>query len=88
MQTARKSFNLTSVAALVITTDALPLAVVGATYSVQLAATGGVLPYTWSLGSGTVLPAGLTLEASGLITGTPTESGNFAPIIQVVDSAS
>ncbi len=38
-------------------------------YSVQLNATGGRAPYTWSL-AGFQLPDGLTLNASGLISGT------------------
>ncbi len=46
--------------------------------------TGGVPPYTFSIGSGT-LPAGLTLNTStGAVTGTPTASGTFT--IKVTDS--
>ena len=46
--------------------------------------TGGVAPYTFSIGSGT-LPAGLTLNTStGAVTGTPTASGTFT--IKVTDS--
>jgi hypothetical protein len=45
--------------------------------------TGGVAPYTFSVGTGT-LPAGLTLNAStGAITGTPTATGTFT--IKVTD---
>jgi hypothetical protein len=43
--------------------------------------TGGVAPYTFSIGSGT-LPAGLTLNTStGAVTGTPTASGTFTIIV-------
>ncbi|MGB8012320.1 MAG: putative Ig domain-containing protein, partial [Terriglobales bacterium] len=46
--------------------------------------TGGVAPFTFSIGSGT-LPAGLTLNTStGAVTGTPTASGTFT--IKVTDS--
>lgn len=60
-----------------ITTQTLPDAVVGEAYSAQLQQTGGVSP-TWALDSGS-LPVGLTLSASGLISGTPTseESASF-----------
>lgn len=43
---------------------------VGSAYSQQLTAVGGTPPYTWSLYEGQ-LPNGLTLSASGMITGTP-----------------
>ncbi|KRB73017.1 hypothetical protein ASE01_19765 [Nocardioides sp. Root190] len=38
---------------------------------VQLAASGGTSPYEWTVTNGT-LPAGLSLSATGLLTGTPT----------------
>lgn len=41
---------------------------VGTAYSVTLTASGGIAPYTWSLGTGTTLPACLTLKSSGVIT--------------------
>jgi hypothetical protein len=69
-----------------ITTTSLPNGTVGAAYSATLQATGGTTPYTWSVTSGQ-LPAGLTLAASGSITGTPTTAGNSTFTIQVVDNA-
>jgi hypothetical protein len=46
--------------------------------------TGGVAPYTFSIGSG-MLPPGLTLNSSnGEVTGTPTAGGSFT--IKVTDS--
>jgi len=49
----------------------LPTAIVGSQYEQQLEAQGGVPPYTWA---GTVPAAldGLTLNSSGLFSGTPT----------------
>lgn len=51
----------------------LPQATAGASYAAQLAATAGAPPYQWSLASGQ-LPAGLTMDASGLIQGSPDRS--------------
>jgi len=68
-----------------ITTTSLPNGEVSTSYSEQLAATGGVTPYSWSLYSGS-LPAGLGLSTGGLISGTPTteETANFT--VQCTDS--
>jgi hypothetical protein len=61
---------------------------VGTSYTAALAATGGTPPYHWALASGT-LPAGLSLAASGVITGTPSSATNAAAIgLKVTDSAS
>jgi hypothetical protein len=54
-----------------VTPGTLPTGTVGAAYSQTLAATNGASPYAWSVQSGT-LPAGLTLSATGLLSGTPT----------------
>ena len=52
-----------------------------------MTATGGVTPYTWRLAAG-LLPLGLMLgAASGDITGTPTEAGQFSITIEVQDSS-
>src|SRR5438477_7923686 len=57
-------------------------------YRGLVAATGGARPYTWSVRSG-VLPAGLTLDAAtGVITGSPEDSGQSTFTIQVTDSSS
>jgi len=60
---------------------------VGTGAGVQLAASGGTAPYTWTLSSGS-LPAGVTLGSTGLLSGVATASGSFSPVIQVCDSAS
>jgi Putative Ig domain len=61
---------------------------VGVSYSFQLAAQGGVPPYTWSTANSTSLPPGLTLDSTGALSGTPTTAGNFTTDFQVTDSAS
>jgi len=60
-----------------ITTAAtLPGATIGVAYSQQLAATG-VTPITWSHTAGTI-PPGLTINSTGLISGTPTTAATAA----------
>lgn len=72
---------------LTITTGSpLTNGVVGTAYSLQFAATGGTAPYTWSLASGSALPAGLTLSSSGLLSGTPTAAGTSTFSVTVTDS--
>ncbi len=69
----------------ITTTSPLPSGRKHHFYSVQLEAVGGTAPYTWSHGP---LPPGLTMSASGLLSGTPTSSGTFTFKIKVKDSSS
>ena len=73
-------------AALNITTSSLPGGAVGTPYTQGLSATGGIGGYTWSTISGS-LPAGLSLSASGSISGTPTAPGTASFTVQVTDGA-
>ena len=83
--TTTKAFSLTvDPPRLVITTASpLPGGRVGDRYAQQLAAEGGVPPYSWSA---TGLPAGLALSAAGLLSGTPTASGTYTLNVTVTDS--
>ena len=84
---ATKQLSITVIAVITITSSAtLPTGSLGAPYTATLAATGGVVPYTWSLVTGQ-LPPGLTLNSSGSISGTPTSSGGYAFGVQVSDSS-
>ena len=86
--TATKQFTMTVAAQLTITTTTpLPAAMVGQTYSVTFAATGGVGSYTWSVASGSTLPAGLTLSLGGVLSGTPTTAGSYTFSITVTDGS-
>jgi hypothetical protein len=61
------------------------LTTLGSSYSVQLSASGGGTQ-TWSLSGGS-LPSGLQLSSSGLISGTPTATGDFSFTVRVSDGA-
>ena len=78
--------TLPTVTLLGVGTSTLPTWTVGYSYSQQLAPSGGVGPYTWSLVSGT-LPAGATLSSSGEISGTLTQTGTFTFKVHVDDAA-
>lgn len=88
VQTATANLSITINATLSITTTTLPSGSVGTAYSTTVVASGGVIPYSWSITSGS-LPAGLSLnQTTGVISGTPTtaETSNFT--ITVTDAES
>jgi len=63
-----------TLAPLEILTTALPDATLGQVYDEQLAAAGGAGDYVWDVITGG-LPEGLRLDASGRVSGNPTEAG-------------
>src|SRR5467141_1274830 len=75
-------------APLQISTSLLANAQAGIQYQASLTATGGAPPYQWSIASGT-FPPGLSLNAaSGILSGTPSQGGQFDFSVQVSDSSS
>jgi hypothetical protein len=70
-----------------VATPSLAAGTVGDVYSQTLAASSGVQPYTWSLAGGTLLPPGLSLSSSGVISGTPIATGTTNFTVQVTDSS-
>ena len=67
----------------------LPTATQGAVYQATLTSVGGIGQTTWKLASGSILPSGLSLSSSGLITGTLASSvatGKQSFTLQVTDS--
>ena len=76
-----------SIPALSLSTAMLVEANIRAPYNEPLRATGGLPPYTWSIGSGN-LPDGLALDsATGTISGTPTATGTFNFKVKTSDAA-
>jgi hypothetical protein len=72
---------------LTVTTNGLLSGNVGTAYNQTLAASGGIPGYVWSLDAGSnPLPSGLSLNSSGVISGTPTTAGTTAITVKVTDS--
>jgi hypothetical protein len=75
-QSATQALSLTVAdATLAVVTTELPVAAYNTAYTGTLLATGGDGTYTWTLHGGTSLPAGLTMDGGGTISGTPTSGG-------------
>ncbi|NBF09677.1 putative Ig domain-containing protein [Pseudomonas sp. Fl4BN1] len=65
----------------------LPSGTQGTTYSQNLSTSGGTAPYSYAVTSG-ALPTGMSLNTSGLISGTPSASGTFNLTITATDANS
>ena len=68
-----------------ITTAQLPTARLNQSYSASFQATGGTAPYSWFVSGGN-LPSGLFLSPSGVLSGTPNQSGTFNFTIRATDN--
>jgi MYXO-CTERM domain-containing protein len=71
----------------ITTTSPLTAGTVGTAYNQTFAATGGTPPYSWLVTVGTP-PAGLTLSAAGVLSGTPTTAGTSNFTVEVTGGAS
>jgi large repetitive protein len=67
--------------ALKITTDSVPKATAGTSYTATLAASGAS-SFSWTISAGS-LPPGVTLAANGALTGTPTGAGTYTFTVRV-----
>ncbi|HEX7305239.1 S8 family peptidase [Lentzea sp.] len=67
-----------------VTNPGTQTSTVGTPASLQLSASGGTAPYTWSV---TGLPAGLSASSSGAISGTPTTAGTSSVTATATDAA-
>ncbi|QMV72985.1 putative Ig domain-containing protein [Comamonas piscis] len=84
--TAPQPFEGTCDDSPMITSSALPTAVVNQPYTTTLEATGGEKPLKWSASG---LPVGLSIDpASGVISGTPTSPQTATVTVVVTDNAS
>lgn len=57
----------------------------GTAYNQPLTATGGTVPYSFARTAG-ALPPGLSLSAAGVLSGTPTQPGNYSFTIAATDA--
>ena len=64
----------------------IPPGRVGDPYSLNLTAVNGRPPFTYTPFLGNYLPAGLTLNSNGQLSGTPTEAGNFVVNAIITDA--
>lgn len=83
---ASRNYTLTvSPPTIAIAPLTLPFGAAGTPYSQTLTASGGVAPYTFQVVAGS-LPAGVSLSASGVLSGTPTAAGTFSVTFQASDA--
>ncbi len=71
---------------LTVTTAELPDGMVGQAYEAALEAAGGTAPYAWTPAGQAPLPAGLALDPSGRLAGTPEAEGDHALVLRVEDA--
>jgi hypothetical protein len=69
----------------VVQTASLPKAYLKQHYEVHLEAHGGITPLRWELADG-ALPAGIVLGRDGILSGAPTETGEFRFTVTATDS--
>ena len=86
-QSVEKSYTLTVGSPVTLVPTTLPNATAGQPYSFNFTASGGQTPYTYSVVSGT-LPTGLSLNSSGLLSGTPASPSYATFSVQVTDALS
>ncbi|OLB65213.1 MAG: hypothetical protein AUI10_07755 [Actinobacteria bacterium 13_2_20CM_2_72_6] len=78
------AFTWTIVAPLTVTTPAAQSGEATAPATpLQVSAANGVGPYTWSA---TGLPAGLSIDGTGKISGTPTAAGSYSVVVTATDA--
>ena len=81
------AFDIAIASTLAIAGSPGSAATVGSTYSATFSASGGYGGKTFSMASGT-LPAGLTLSAAGVLSGTPTVAGSATGLVVRATDAS
>jgi hypothetical protein len=86
---AARTFTITQAGAactpIALSPSTLANATLGVPMSVTFTPSGGTAPFTFSVASGT-LPAGLTLSAAGVLSGTPTAAGTSNFSVRVTEA--
>ena len=70
-----------------VLTTSLPKGYLHRNYEARLQAQGGITPLNWELSEGS-LPGGVTLSHDGVLSGVPTQTGEFHFTVTVRDSSS
>ncbi|GAB3385469.1 hypothetical protein GCM10027432_18220 [Lysobacter fragariae] len=83
--TGAQAYSLTVNTDTLVSLSSAPDGAVGTPYSHTYTTSGGIAPYIYAVTSG-VLPPGLTLSSSGVVSGTPTAGGTYSFVYQVTDS--
>jgi hypothetical protein len=83
--TATQTLVLNVGSGVTMTSSTLPNGVINNGYSYSFGATGGTSPYTWTVMAG-LLPPGLSLSTSGVLSGIPTSIGSYTFQVRVTDS--
>jgi MBG domain/Bacterial Ig-like domain (group 3)/Putative Ig domain/NHL repeat len=84
-QTIALNGTASSGISIVLSPTSLTAPVIGNSFNQTVSASGGTSPYTFTVSTGS-LPAGLSLSAGGVLSGTPTAVGTFTFTIQAQDS--
>jgi hypothetical protein len=71
----------------ITTSGTLPQGQQGNTYNDTFTASGGTMPYSWSVSAGTP-PPGVALNSNGNFAGMPTTTGTFSFMVVVTDATS
>ncbi len=88
-QAAGASYTVAVATKLLLANATVPAGNVGtAMPTYQFQATGGTTPYTYTVASGSSLPAGLSLTTSGVLYGTPTAAGDYTFNVTATDGGS
>jgi hypothetical protein len=87
VETTTGPVGLTVLPATTLTLSPPPTATVGQPYSGTIGVSGGTAPYTCTQSGGSI-PAGLTLAANCVVSGTPTKAGAVSVTIKATDSSS
>lgn len=82
-----KSYSIVVGGSLSLSPSTLPSGTINVSYNQSITASGGVGPYLYSITAGS-LPSGLSLNAAGTISGTPTVTGTYPITITATDVGS